>query len=275
MTKSSPNISVIVPAYNTEKYIRTAIESILNQSYEDFELIIIDDKSSDNTKKIIESYALKDSRVIAVSNKDNLKISATLNKGLAMARGRYIARMDADDKSLPLRLEKQFQFLESNRDVVLVGASINVCDSDLKKINVRRYNVNNESIRKNIFRYGQFCHPVVMLRADAIRAAGGYNTNLYDAEDYDLFFRLGNQGSMANLDDVLLNYRTSKTSVSASRAKRQELLTLYVRVKAVSEYGYSMSFSDKLYFFAQLVSVYIVPSRLKFWLFNFIRRSNG
>lgn len=275
MTKNRPNISVVMPAYNAEKYIGIAIESILQQSYKNFELIIIDDHSTDKTSEVIKRYAAADARVVSVRNDQNMKISATLNRGLAMAKGTYIARMDADDQSMPTRLQKQYDFLESHPDAVIVGADINVCSETLQKINVRKYNQTDELIRRKIFRYGQFCHPVVMFRADVLPSTGGYNASLYDVEDYDLFFRLGKQGGMANIDEVLLNYRTSKTSVSALRARRQELLTLYVRAKACAEYGYQMGLSDKLYCTLQLVSVYFVPRRLKFWLFNFMRRSNG
>jgi len=275
MTNRAPAVSVLMPAYNAEAYIADAIESILEQSFKDFELIIVDDNSSDATNAIIKRYASKDKRVKLVKNEQNLKISASLNKGIAIAKGKYIARMDADDKSLPERLQTQVNFLDQNKQVVLVGSAINVCDSRLKKINVRRYNSGDTLIRQKIFRYGQFCHPAVMFRTAAGVEAGGYDPSLYDAEDYDFFFRLGLHGDMANLNDVLLNYRTSKTSVSASRAKRQELLTLYVRLKATVEYGYEMGFSDRMYSIAQLVSVYIVPRRFKFWLFNFMRRGNG
>src|SRR5438270_280343 len=117
MKKNIPKISVIMPAYNAQKYISQAIESILNQTFKDFELIIIDDASQDNTAKIIGDFARKDNRIIYLRNKENLKLSKALNLGIKKAQGKYIARMDADDISLPDRLDKQFSFMEKHQEI--------------------------------------------------------------------------------------------------------------------------------------------------------------
>lgn len=128
-----PKVTVLMPAYNAEKYIETAIESILNQTYKDFEFIIVNDCSTDSTLDIIERYAKQDKRIKIISNKENQKIAQTLNNGLKEAKGKYIARLDADDWSYPERLEKQVNFMEENPDVVLSSGNMEICDGELKE----------------------------------------------------------------------------------------------------------------------------------------------
>src|SRR3990172_12530717 len=119
---NNPVITVLMSAYNAEKYLREAIESILNQTFKDFEFIIINDCSTDKTKKIIEEYANKDARIKLINNATNLGLTKSLNIGLKEARGEYVARLDADDVALPERLEKQYEFMNKNRDITLTGA---------------------------------------------------------------------------------------------------------------------------------------------------------
>ena len=184
-----PKLSVLMPAYNAEKYIGEAIESILNQTFKDFEFIIIDDCSTDKTWEIILDYSKKDDRIIALRNEKNLKISATLNKGIEIVKGKYIARMDADDWSYPDRLQKQHEFMEKNLEVGISGGTIEVCDENLKVLNKRAYNLTDEEIRKKIFRYSPFCHPATIYKT-VLAQKNYYNLDLETAEDYDFYFRV-------------------------------------------------------------------------------------
>ncbi|MEI6490570.1 MAG: glycosyltransferase family A protein [bacterium] len=271
---TTPKVSVLMPAYNAEKYIGEAIESILNQTFTDFEFIIIDDCSTDKTWEIIQEYAEKDKRIVAVKNEENLKISHTLNKGFDLAKGKYIARMDADDWSYPDRLKKQFDFMEANPEIGVSGGTMEVCDEKLVRNGYRRYNLTDLEIRKKIFRYSPFCHPLVMFRTEVIKNHGfKYGPVLAIAEDYDLYFRIGVVSKFGNLKDVLIKYRVVGTGTSISKARIQERLTLYIRLKAVFEYGYKMNFKDKLYLFGQFLSMFILSQRFKITLFNLIRNS--
>lgn len=263
-----------MPAYNAEKYIAEAIESILNQSFKDFEFIIVDDCSTDGTSKIIENYAKNDQRIVSIKNEKNLHISYSLNRGIELARGEYIARMDADDWSYPDRLEKQFNFMEHNPDIGVSGGSMEYCDRELNIKGYRKYNITDEQIRKKLFRYSPFCHPLIILRSSIIKKYGLiYGPVLAIAEDYDLYFKIGAVSKFGNIPDYLIKYRVVKTGTSISKARTQEMLTLYIRLKAVFEYGYSMTFVDKLYFLGQFLSMFIVPPKLKISIFNFIRNS--
>lgn len=272
---SSPLVSVLMPAYNAKKYISLAIKSVLGQTFKDFEFIIVDDGSTDNTPSIIGDFAKKDNRIVSVRHKENLKICKALNTGIERARGKYIARMDADDWSYPDRLEKQCRFMEENPKIVIGGGSIEVCDCNLKTLNRRRYHLTDRKIRGSLFRYSPFCHPATIFRTAAVIKAGGYNEPLYDAEDYDLYFRLGLHGDFGNLPDTLLKLRTRAGSVSQAKAPRQERLTLYTRLKAVTEYGYKMNLTDKCYLTGQYLSMFIIPPKIKFWLFSKIRSLVG
>ncbi|OQB06151.1 MAG: putative glycosyltransferase EpsE [bacterium ADurb.Bin212] len=273
MKKKTPKVSVLMPAYNAESYIGVAIESILSQTFRDLELIVIDDSSTDSTIEIVSEFAKNDDRLCIIRNSKNLKISRSLNKGLNIAKGRYVARMDADDWSYSDRIEKQYHFLEKNPKVGIVGGVMRVCDKNLKVIGTRFYEKSDRSIRKKMFRYNPFCHPAIMVRKSIFDQVGGYNVYLADAEDYDLYFRIGNISKFANLDCPIIKYRMNNSSISSIRSRNQERLTIFIRFKAWVEYGYPMKFSDIFYTLAQLLSMLVIPQKLKIKLFNALRNT--
>lgn len=262
-----------MPVYNAERYIAEAIESILNQTFKDFEFIIIDDFSTDNTWEIIQEYAKKDKRIIPLRNKENLKLSKTLNKGIAITKGKYIARMDADDISVEDRLQKQFDYMEKKSDVGIVGGTMEIRDLNNRIIGKRRYNLTDEQIRKKIYRYSPFCHPLVMIRKSVLNQIGGYDERWNPAEDYELYFRIGKCSKFANLDDILLIYRMVPKSMTIGSAKKMDLKTIKIRKKYSNEDPYKMSLFDRVYTFLQCLAIYIVPKKCKIWLFHFLRDS--
>lgn len=271
MDEIKPVVSVIMATYNVQEYVGEAIESILNQTLENFELIIIDDFSNDNTLNIIEEYAAKDKRIMLIKNSCRMGAAATRNKGIIKARGKYVAIMDSDDYSYPDRLQWQVNFMEANKDVILSGGSIEICDEELNPLNIRSYPVTHDVIMKNFFRYCPFGHSAVIFRASQASDIL-YNEAFRAAQDYDFYLKMSTLGKLANIDKALVKLRTRRTSISSGRAKEQALLTLYVRIKAICEYGYRMSFLDKCYWLVQFIAVYLVPNRLKFWVFNFFRK---
>jgi glycosyltransferase involved in cell wall biosynthesis len=268
-----PAISVVMPAYNAAGYVREALDSMLAQTFRDFELIVVDDASTDATPEILAEYARADPRVQVLRNSTNGKIAKSLNRGIEAAAGRYVARMDADDWSYPDRLEKQFAYMESHPRVVLCGGTIEICDAGLAPINKRRYPLTNVEIRSRMFFFTPFCHPAVICRSDALRIAGGYNESFEVAQDYDLYFRIGRLGEFGNLDDCIHRLRTHPGSSSLRRGALQERNTLYIRLKAMIEYGYEMNRTARLYLVLQYLSSLLIPARIKFWLFNLLRRS--
>jgi glycosyltransferase involved in cell wall biosynthesis len=196
-------ISVIISAYNNDKYIEEAIESILKQSYSNFELIIINDGSTDNTSKIIHKLANLDNRIIVIDI-DNIGISKARNKGLELAKGEYIAIMDSDDVALPNRLEKQLNFLIKN--------NLDFCGSNIKtfgktKYQIWKYPISEIDIKYLMLLDTTFAHPSVLIKSDLLKKYK-YNTQYQAAEDYEIWVRLINDGFMcSNVNEVLLNYR--------------------------------------------------------------------
>jgi glycosyltransferase involved in cell wall biosynthesis len=264
----TPLVSVVMPAYNCKPYIQLAVESIINQTYKNLEIIIVDDFSIDGTWEEIQKLAKTDSRIIALRNNENSKIVKTLNKGIDASKGEYIARMDGDDERMPKSIEHQVSYLQKHPDVAIVGGSSELCDVNMNTLNIRRYNLEDEAIREKIFRYSPFTHATVVMRRSMMPEE---KYQLDWAEDYDLYFRLGKNGKFANLEEVVYRIRTHSASVSRSKTRYQEKLTLYIRLKAVFEYGYQMTRGDKFYFAMQFITMYLMPGSFRFWLFNKVR----
>lgn len=264
-----PLVSVIMPVYNCKEYIASAVDSIINQSYRNLEIIIVDDASSDGTWEILQEYANKDKRVRVYKNEVNLKIVGTLNRAIDLSTGIYLARMDGDDEKILDAIEKQVDFMESNLDVAVVGGAVEICDSEMRRTNTRHYATSDKEIRSKLFRFSPYAHGSILMRKSMVPSEP-YKLNW--AEDYDLYFRLGKAGKFANLTDIVYRLRTHAESVSRTKARYQEGLTLYIRIKAVYEYGYQMTGSDKVYFFGQMISQYIMPTGFRFWLFNKVRK---
>lgn len=218
---NKPKISVIMPNYNGEKYLVEAIESILNQTYRDFEFIIIDDGSTDNSVKIIKKYAQKDKRIKLLTNKKNLGLIKSLNKGLKIAKGKYIARMDSDDISLPKRLDIQFNFLEGNKNIFLLGTSFEFIDSEGGKLFNKINNYNSDIILKKMKEKSMVHHPTVMFRNEK---SVYYREKAIYCEDRDLWLRLLRKGKkMRVIPDILLKYRIRKESICNSKNSQQQL----------------------------------------------------
>jgi len=218
----TPKISVIMSAYNAEKYIAEAIESILNQTFKDFEFIIINDSSTDDSLKIIKKYKNKDRRIVLINNKKNIGLTKSLNKGLKIAKGKYIARMDDDDISLSNRFQIQFNFLKKNKEIFLVGAGTIIINKNGKCIKksipiANRFKIKNILNKKNFF-----YHSTIMFRN--IHKIF-YREKMLYVEDYDLYLRLIDKGySLTNIKKPLLKYRISDNSMTHSNSIPKQLL---------------------------------------------------
>lgn len=205
---SMPAISVIMPVYNAGGYLYAAIESILNQSFADFEFLIFDDGSEDKSISVIERYAQADSR-IRVFRRAHGGHTSLLNEGIWLCRSSYIARMDADDISMPDRFQLQFDYLEKHPETVALGSSALMIDPEGSPLGEVTPPTGHAEIDKFHLsgRGGGIIHPSVVMRADILKKINGYRTELEPAEDFDLFLRLAEVGKLANLPDILLRYR--------------------------------------------------------------------
>jgi len=213
-------ISVILSVYNSERFLKESIESILNQTYKDFEFIIINDGSTDRTKYILNQYK-KHSKIKILENSTNIGLTKSLNKAISIAQGKFIARMDADDVSLPTRLEKQADFLEKNPKVGVVGSNYYEIDEKGKKIGEVILPSHDAQIRKVIFRFNPINHSTVMIRKKVFDELGLYNEHLRYAQDYELWFRILNNYEVFNLSEKLLLKRNPKDSITMARKREQ------------------------------------------------------
>lgn len=266
---ATPPLSVVMPAYNVEKFIGEAIESILNQSFGDFELIIVDDGSTDATLDVIRLYAKSDHRICFFSHARNLGPAAAFNSGLSSARGTYIARMDSDDIALPFRLEKQLNFLRSHPEVGIVGGAMILVDEANHPIGRRHYWPDDASIRRHIFFYSPFCGGSIMIRKNILESVGGYDVHCLLAEDYDLFFRLGMITRFANLHETVYRYRIRSESTFNRHVRRGEFDTVRLRRKYFRQYHAGIL--DRTYNLLHLLVLFILPSQWRFWLFLKVR----
>lgn len=226
-------ISAVLPVFNAGEYVKEAVESILNQSFRDFELLIFDDASTDNSLEILNGF--KDKRIKIFPSKENKGYLVYLNDGLTMARGKYIARMDADDISHPLRFEKQFDFMENDPEIGVCGTWIKTFG---KVDSLYQYPTAHEDIVAEpiLGRSSLFGHPSVMMRKSLIDKYNiRYDANFYYAEDYELWMRLRKLTRFANLPEPLLFYRIHGDNVSVRRKEIQDGHKLFVRQKYFEE----------------------------------------
>ena len=228
---SVPPVSVIMSAYNGERYLREAVESILNQTFTNFEFIVINDGSTDGTQAILESYT--DPRLVLIEQ-ENQGLVASLNKGLALARGKYIARQDADDISLSTRFAKQVDCLDRNPEVGVLGTQMHVIDEAGKTVKSYEVPCSHSMIVWNLLFSRSFAHPTVMMRSSLIKLVGLYDHSFPHTEDFDLWTRLLAHTKFANLSDTLVVYRTHPDSISRQQATEQSTNVLLVRQRLLS-----------------------------------------
>lgn len=220
-----PEVSVVMPVYNSEKFLKESIESVLTQTFTDFEFIIIDDGSTDNSVEIIKSY--NDSRIRLIAHKENKIHMKRQNEGLDLANGKYVAIMHSDDISMPQRFQKQVDFLNNNPNIGIVGSYWKAFDAEEYTVDVPQKP--NELKALSVF-HCPFGHPTVMLRKDFLTNNNlRYDENSHYAEDYDLWVRALKHFEGANIPEVLLHYRIHKNSVSVAR--NEILLKTHMRIQ--------------------------------------------
>jgi len=219
----TPGISVIIPLYNSERYLQQAIDSIITQTYTDWELIAVcEPDSSDNTNEIIREYSERYDRIKPIFNTDNIGISASLNVGIRASKGEYIARMDGDDICHTRRFEKQAEFLEAHPDVSILGSNIQIIDTKGKAGgHISKYALHHEQIKSDLLFYCELMHPAVMMRkADIEKHHLCYDDNYRASEDFELWNRASRVVKLANLPEILLYYRWG---LSTSTRKNTEI----------------------------------------------------
>lgn len=248
-------VSIVIPVHNGEKYIKESVDSCINQTYKDTEVIVVDDESTDNTLNILKEYENK-IKIISVKKQNGL--GNVINIGIKEAKGKYIARLDADDVMYPTRLEKQVQYLESNDDCVAVGGQIDIIDENGDIKNHREYAIEDKDIKKNMFLFSPFAHPAVTLRKSSLESVGLYPEDMWKVEDVKLFFLLSKKGTFHNVSDTVIKYRMTFNTQSQSNMVEHFKKTNAIREWAITELGIKPTFREIMIWNIQKVGVYIL-----------------
>lgn len=219
---STPRVSILVPVYNCERYVRDAIGSLLAQTMRDFELIVIDDGSTDGSLAILRDLAAGDVRLRVVS-RPNTGLTVALNEALSLATAPLIARMDGDDVAHPDRLAIQCAYMDAHPEVVLLGAQIELIDPFGVPLEAPTFPLDHDSLVAELLTANGWvvCHPVAMMRRSAIDRVGGYRPEFNIVEDLELYLRLAEVGRLANVPERLLQYRQHLKSIVKSRFAEQ------------------------------------------------------
>lgn len=220
-------ISVVMPAYNAEKFLSESIDSILFQDFPHFEFIIINDNSTDQSNQIIKLYSKKDNRIKQINNSKHLGVTASLNLGLKIASAKYIARMDADDISLKSRFRIQLDYLEKNKNIFLIGTNSKVISEQGKDLYSTNQLIDPHSVRENLYKNNCITHPSIMFRNEKFF----YREKFSCTQDYDFYLcLLSSKKNLSNIKDLLIKYRTNTESVSYRKKDLQLLLNQYARI---------------------------------------------
>lgn len=240
MEEENPAVSVLMAVCNGQPYLKKAIDSLLVQTFDDFEFVIVDDASTDRTPEILDEYRAQDARIRIIRNNCNLGLSASLNKGLRVCGAPLVARADDDDVYRRDRLAKQVAFIRANPDVGVVSSAVNRIDQDGKYMATKHFPETHELIRFNLMFDCCIRHPTTMYRKNTVVGAGGYNEDeRYSnvCEDYELWERLLDHTQFATLSEPLVDYRLYSESLTQSRYNSEEEdVSLHVSRRMLSEY---------------------------------------
>jgi len=215
-----PKVTVLMPVYNGQRFLTEAIESILNQSFKDYEFLIINDGSKDKSEDIIKRYEQNDPRIRLIS-RPNKGLVATLNEGLAKAKGEYIARMDCDDISLKSRLKTEVEYLDSNLNVGLVGSNYSIIDEEGKYLVNTNVFTHPDDLKLCLVTCNQYGHGSVMIRKSVLKEVGDYDKSVGHLEDYDLWIRISHEAKVANIEQPLYKWRKTPDSITGANLELQ------------------------------------------------------
>lgn len=272
MENSKPLASIVIPVHNGEKYIKESIDSCLNQTYENIEIIVVNDSSTDSTLEILKEYGEK-INVISVEKQNGL--GNVLNIGIRESNGKYIVRMDADDVMYPTRIEKQIEYMESNPSCVAVGGQIDIINAESEITSHREYAVEDKDIKKNMFLFQPFAHPAVTLRKSTVESVGLYPENMWKVEDVKFFFLLSKEGEFHNIEDTVLKYRMTFDTQSQSKMVDHFKKTDEIRKWAIKDLGIKPSTREYVIWKIESIGVNmlgVLPPKISMKVFELARK---
>jgi glycosyltransferase involved in cell wall biosynthesis len=260
--QNEPLVSVLLPVFNAEHYIEEALKSIINQTYKNLEIIVVNDGSTDTSLSIIEKLAKQDNRIVII-NKNNSGIVNSLNLAIEKSRGKYLVRMDADDISLPYRITTQVDFMEKNQNIDICGSYIQVFGNIVKE-KVLKYPLTDKYIKEKLIYAAPFAHPAIIIRRKSlINNHLKYNDSFQHAEDYALYVYSSSYLHYANIPKILLKYRMENNITKVADKdidQRMQILSSIAKVQINKVFGVKLSNHDLLIWFSN--------TRLEFNLYN-------
>lgn len=260
-----------MPVYNASSYLVPALDSILNQTYRNWELIAVDDTSTDDSYLILKQYSQIDSRIKCFKNIENIGVGKTLDKGVKLATGDFIARMDADDISMSDRLAKQVGFLVENPNVVALGGQCVLIDEKGKVIGTKNFPLKNKALYEMLYSATPIQHPTLIINKSLLPADFTWYDGWKKAQDIYLFYKLVAYGELANLPDYVLYYRYYRGGNSLKNPKDTFRLTNKIRYIAKTKLGYKPTLRSRCLNLAQFLLVSVLPNFMIFSLYKFVR----
>lgn len=235
MRECMPKVSILLSVFNNEDTIKRSIKSVLSQTYSNFELIIINDASNDQTCYILEELSNTDCRICVYTNVNNLGLTCSLNKGLKFCNGDYIARIDADDIWHQDKLQKQMDFMLKNPEYALLGTAYEEVDSkgQYYRGSTVPFHQESEALKKAMIKYNPFFHSSVIIRRDVLTKFGGYDKSCFYAQDYNLWVRIAAEYEIANLSHILAYRGMSQDNISVKKEKQQRISALKSKLLAL------------------------------------------
>ena len=271
-TIKQPLVSVVMPVYNAGDYLVEAINSIRKQTFKNWEMVCVDDGSNDKSYELLKKFAKRDSRIRIYRFHKNKGLATALNYGLRKTKGKYLARMDADDISLPQRLEIQLNYLEKNPQVVAVGSQVECVNEKGQFIGYKKFPTESDKIYKMMGSMMAIQHPTLLTYTKTIKKC--LYSNHTTAEDVSMFFKLLQYGDFLNTKEVLFKYRIRKNSNSLKNPKKTFYLTLKARIKAVIDWGYKPTIKGIMLNLLQLILISLLPNNVILTLYEKMRFSN-
>lgn len=256
-----PLVSVIMPVKDAGRFVGAAVESIVKQTHANWEMIVVDDGSSDETGKILKKFAKKDRRIKVITHKVSKGIGASLNQALFKAHGEFVARMDGDDIALSNRIATQVAFLQKNSEIVAVGGQVEMIDGAGEIFAYKHFPTNPTSLREMIMWMVPIQHPVMMVRGEVYKKCR-YDEKLKTAEDVDMMMQLLEHGEFGNVSETVYQYRKVDTSNGYHNVKQTFWLTTLGRMRGILHYSYKPSVKGIMLSLLQIAVVGILPSKL-------------
>ena len=234
-------LTILLPVYNGQQYLNQCIDSILCQAYDDYELLIIDDCSIDNSKDIINNY--NDNRITFIENEHNIGLTSTLNKGIQQAKGNYIGRIDQDDLSMENRIIEQMNYLSNNPDVKLIGSWCEIIDENDNKIKSIKNPINRKKILEAFVSYNPFLHSSVIFEKTTVSKLGGYSSSFVHAQDFDLWYKISSKNNVHNIPIELVKIRWHSQRATLSDHNKK-----YLKDESIKIYYYAINNREISYF---------------------------